>query len=408
MGLNLKKREGIYIGLLLLAFASYLLSFAGLSILMFALIPLFFFVDTRKAIYRKWLRIRSSRVFLAMTLLWVSQVLGALYSTDQIAAWDRVLSMFPLVYLSAIAVSEPLTRDKWKGLVSWVSGLLTALFLALMVFHLFYYQRGLGQFVHFTINQRLGLSQFYLVFVLAIPLITGLGGLKERKWLEGGALVFLSLFNILLLGNRTAILFLLVFGAYYGLRAVQDNWRKGLLLLGAGMVFATMMFSLPWIQKRFEVVKKTTDLDLKTILTKNRFTETHNTLEHRVLIHYVGWNIALLKPLGLGTGDVQEVLVDRYEEIGFKAGYRHRLNAHNQFLQEALKTGILGLSAYLFLVIVLVRGSVQSDLYAQFFVAFFVLGSLAESFLNRQHGVFVLGLLVPLFLRHGRWKKRNT
>src|SRR5690606_18692132 len=55
--------------------------------------------------------------------------------------------------------------------------------------------------------------------------------------------------------------------------------------------------------------------------------------------------------LGYGVGDAKDVLVAKYKELGpaYQNHVKHRYNAHNQFLQTWLETGIPGIFILLFI-----------------------------------------------------------
>src|SRR5690606_4122004 len=88
------------------------------------------------------------------------------------------------------------------------------------------------------------------------------------------------------------------------------------------------------IEKKLDPIL-TTSTGIEQIMTKNKYTYTRNTLEHRFYIDYLvisDWKNTF--PFGLGTGDTQDYLNHLYRENKFLTGIAAELNAHNQYFQE--------------------------------------------------------------------------
>jgi len=155
---------------------------------------------------------------------------------------------------------------------------------------------------------------------------------------------------------------------------------------------------VPVIKNRANVFLKTTDFDIKTIITKNKYTQTKNTAEHRVLIDYLVLNeIVKSLPFGVGTGDYQDILNIQYERINFKVAKINQLNTHNQYLCEFMKTGVLG--GLVFILIIFNLWKKSQNHIGFYFVLMFSLGCLVESYLDRQHGVVIFAFIIPFILK---------
>jgi hypothetical protein len=152
----------------------------------------------------------------------------------------------------------------------------------------------------------------------------------------------------------------------------------------------------PILKDRFNVFIKTTDLNLATIITKNKYTQTKNTFEHRLLINYLSLKeIGKSLPLGVGTGDFQSALNKQYKTINFKAALKGKLNNHNQYLSEFLKTGFLGGILFLWLLFCLFKKIKTKQFFYPFILTFFSFACVVESYLDRQHGVVIFAVLIP-------------
>lgn len=102
--------------------------------------------------------------------------------------------------------------------------------------------------------------------------------------------------------------------------------------------------------------------------------------------------------LGVGTGDVKDVLVAKSLELGNVGCADRRLNAHNQYLNSWVQLGIPGL---ILLIVVLLTSfrfairTVQFEL--TLLLAAFAISMLFESFLETQAGIIPFALFVCLF-----------
>jgi O-antigen ligase len=103
--------------------------------------------------------------------------------------------------------------------------------------------------------------------------------------------------------------------------------------------------------------------------------------------------------LGYGTGDVEDVLIQKYKEKNYIGLLKKNLNAHNQYLQTGLSVGIPG-------VLVLVIYFVVSFVWAfrhrntAFFIYLIItfMAFLFESYLETRAGVFYLAFFSSFFL----------
>jgi O-antigen ligase len=107
---------------------------------------------------------------------------------------------------------------------------------------------------------------------------------------------------------------------------------------------------------------------------------------------------------GTGTGDAQEELQKAYTKKGLYTGnaeFNDRgyldYNAHNQYLQEFLRNGIIGLIVLIFLVftpLYLSKNSILSIGLVLTFICFFI----TESALERQAGNILFTLFISLLI----------
>lgn len=104
--------------------------------------------------------------------------------------------------------------------------------------------------------------------------------------------------------------------------------------------------------------------------------------------------------LGYGIGDAKDVLVAKYKELGveYQNHIKHRYNAHNQFLQTWLETGVIGIFILLFVFTWLAFYMRRSSNEFAVFLALFI-ALMFESMLVRFNGIVFFSIIVPLLLK---------
>jgi len=393
-------REKIFVALVVLVFFTFSVSYALNNISVYLFIP-FFFLDTKDKIKLKLQVIKKNKTVLLYVLFFLAQLLGIFYSEDSNLAIKRTLVMLPLLFLPAILSVEQLKEKAYNKLLSFLKYAIPLVFIYYLVVHYFIDGRALNTFVHFTIKEKLKISQFYLLFILLLPIFEALRQLQKSHFVvKNGLILILTLAVLLLLGNKTSLVFLGVLCIGFVFNLWNSNKKMVVLSLVVACIAVASAIQVPVIKNKVDVFLKTTDLSMETIITKNSFTHTKNTAEHRVLIAYLAVKeIVHSLPFGVGTGDYQLALNKQYKAINFKAALKGKgYNTHNQYLSEFLKTGVLG--GILFIMLILALWKIPKGKMGFYILLFFSLGCLVESYLVRQHGVVILAFMIPFLIRN--------
>jgi len=393
-------REKIFVALVVLVFFTFSVSYALNNISVYLFIP-FFFLDTKDKIKLKLQVIKKNKTVLLYVLFFLAQLLGIFYSEDSNLAIKRTLVMLPLLFLPAILSVEQLKEKAYNKLLSFLKYAIPLVFIYYLVVHYFIDGRALNTFVHFTIKEKLKISQFYLLFILLLPIFEALRQLQKSQFVvKNGLILILTLAVLLLLGNKTSLVFLGVLCIGFVFNLWNSNKKMVVLSLVVACIAVASAIQVPVIKNKVDVFLKTTDLSMETIITKNSFTHTKNTAEHRVLIAYLAVKeIVHSLPFGVGTGDYQLALNKQYKAINFKAALKGKgYNTHNQYLSEFLKTGVLG--GILFIMLILALWKIPKGKMGFYILLFFSLGCLVESYLVRQHGVVILAFMIPFLIRN--------
>jgi O-antigen ligase len=210
---------------------------------------------------------------------------------------------------------------------------------------------------------------------------------------------------IVLLGSRTQLVIWVLFAlAGILLRMLESGNRQllfaGLLLLG---VVASLLLSSDASRQRLSDLARASasaEVPVQELPWSGTAVRRYIWGQSGELLqaHWLG---------GVGAGDVQPELARAYAQDGFP---RPQMNAHNQYLQTALASGLPGLSLLLVALCVPVALAFRArrwDLCC--LTALWGLSALTESLLERQWGAGLLGLcfviLVCAGMGTGGWRK---
>lgn len=404
----IKHRDKIVYSLYFIICIAFILSYAITNIASILLLVVFF-IDKKTNLLYKLQTIKTNKVIWLYILFVLVQVIGLSYTANLDEGFRRITVLMPLLYLPAVVIAETKSKRYFKLFLDALLVAIPLIFIILILIHLFYDQRTLSTFVHFTIEEKLGVSQFYLVYIVVLPLYLSYQNISNKSYVVLNAIIFLvTIIIVLILGNKTSIILLTLLMLLFLLNNLKNKKR---LLFGFIIITALFItaYNISIVKERFTNVFKTTDFDIEIIKTKNSFTVTKNTLEHRALINYLSFNpIKKALPFGVGTGDVEDMLQKKYKEINFKAGILSKYNNHNQYVYEFFKTGILGGFVFIFLIVLLNKTAVSSNQLAQILILFFTIACFVESYLFRQHGIIIFGFLIPLFLTNKLNHKNET
>ena len=126
--------------------------------------------------------------------------------------------------------------------------------------------------------------------------------------------------------------------------------------------------------------------------------KTTESSASRILIWKSSLELIMNKPIiGYGSGDVKDLLIYKYLQNGYFGIAEKKLNAHNQFLQTQLASGIFGLLMLLFIFIQFLKNSLKNKNWMFTFITIiFFINYLFESMLETQMGVLLFSFWFTL------------
>ncbi|MBQ4801408.1 O-antigen ligase family protein [Aquimarina sp. MMG015] len=396
-------RTNIYLILLLLIVLTLPITY-NLNSLSVILLSMFFFIDSKENLYKKYEILRKHKVFWAMTLYFFIQVFGLIYTENLKEGLKEVQALIPFLVLPMVILSEKISSTQRKKILLIFKYWILLLLLFLSVYHYFYLGRPISSFANFGFT-ILEISPFYFSGFIYLAIITIVFELKRKSFKSIYLYIELGTFLafITLLGMRIFIIIILVALVLFVLKTLKNLAikKKIAILISIPLLLMLLFLITPSMGNKIKRFSRTIDFDLETIITKNKITYGRNTIEYRILKAYASFNIIKENlVLGVGTGDQLDLLYKEYEKLGFKAGIKEKYNSHNQYLTEGLKTGVLGSAIFCFMLFVILKKGIQQNDELLYFSTFIIIICLIESFLSRQHGIIFTAFFVAILFNH--------
>ena len=223
--------------------------------------------------------------------------------------------------------------------------------------------------------------------------------MTEKKW---AVLFFIfSAMFLLLIGNRIVIGIWLLMNIYFVSIYIKSLSVKISLFVLLIVVLITGIKLNPTLREQWN--------DLTNISTTNSIPLDEDKSLGRnwggKALRIAIWKCAagLAKEhlwIGVGTGDAQQELQKTYEKRKFYFASRYNeYNAHNQYLQETISNGIIGLLLLVLgfaLPFVYFKDNDQSRVYG-FMIVFFIITSITESVFETNKGIVLYTFLNSIF-----------
>ena len=223
---------------------------------------------------------------------------------------------------------------------------------------------------------------------------------EAKSRFKNGFLLLLLLFYMFMLQGRMNVLALIIVMAFAFLIYVVQyrNWKWLFLPILPIILVAVLFPILPesvssrYLQLpdlNYDISGEESDFNSATY----RFAEWKGAGEV-IAEHFF---------FGTGVGDNRDALINAYEEIGFHVGVDHRYNAHNQYIETFIASGLVGFLLLLsFMGYWLYKLFQAKDLSALLGLLFFMLCMLTESMLERAWAVIFLAVYFSVMVLSNR------
>ena len=343
----------------------------------------------------------------AQILLGLLTLLSLLWTTNQSEGWTEIISKIPLfTWPIAFALTDQKTTNLRNALLrwTWISSGLVGLVCVLDV--LFRSQAPAFWFADLIYENLARISGLHPIYLSIWVLMGMLAYLQDRvigseasapssprltlrQWLFHTLYLGCSLVFLTQLSSRMALLTaLLVLTA-----SVFFLARTGRLRL-VYLPLLLLALLLPWAlingnkvnQSRYKEM-----VNLQGTYQSDRWGgRALRVQKWKYTLHcYLHFPL-----LGTGAGDFQKELLDTYRQNDFSPGFENRFNSHNQYLQTLATLGPLGLALLLTCLFLPLRWHWEDRYWLGIATVLLVTASmLTESLLERQKGIYIVGLL---------------
>lgn len=349
------------------------------------------------------------------------QVVSMLLSHDTSAGWYQVekkLSFFiiPVLVFSGPAITQKSIRYLMLTLMgSTLAGSLFLLMNAVLVQLL---TGETTQYFYHDLVAPYGIHAVYFSLLVATSVFAVLESLLSPIHdFEQSSIYRISMFltlvilcgMLMLLSSKMIVVvfgFILIFYlARHWLKRKSGAPYPKKIWIGLVLIVAILFSSTgSHLWNRFKEVTDT------TIITQGNGTYAYDSPLNGLTLRLIIWGQSLRVVheqnayfLGVGNGDFQYYLDNRYKAIGLYTGNPDLgdsgylgYNSHSQFVQELLCNGILGLTLLLLLYGAILIKSRKVDFVLFSFSILFVFLSISESALQRQAGIVLFVLLFSL------------
>jgi O-antigen ligase len=349
---------------------------------------------TELTIYKLYHRLKNKWIWLFLSVFVLYLISGLWAENIKIFSFELekkiTLFLFPLI----IGTSNITTNNKQKILLSFIFSCF--LLFSISIFsnlYLNYNDSNTPMFFpdYYSGEQlvfRLKLHRVYVSIhaLFSVLALVSYNNNTINKYIKYFLIVSLLLYAILL-SSRIIIIAIFVLGVIYIIYAIIKNnnfmIKQFILFVLFSILLSITIIKTPKIRN-----------NLADLTSFEQYEDVKNVSEgNGVHCRYLIWKatkqaIKESPIIGYGAGDSQMALNKQYELMGFELALKNPYNAHNQYLQIWLDTGIIG---FLFLLSFFIISAYQAfkagnELYFMF-LALMSLCFLTENLLSNQKGI---------------------
>lgn len=349
----------------------------------------------------KLLNINYPRLTLSFISLYFIYLISMIYTSNQELGWSDLetklsILVCPLAFLisrdfNPITIRRTLISFLLGCGLSFITCIIIAFFSDQPKEAAFFYSQ-LSYFIH------AGYYSMYLAFAIGIVLMF-ISGRYYKNTLQLIGWIALILFFLAAQVMLSAKNGLIASSIIFLLSAGYIILEKKKVLLGLSIVLLDAMFLIALVKgpamigERFKTMEQVSNMEQ---IDK----KTNESSGVRLLIWEASLDVIKENYLtGVGAGDDDNALTEKYQAKGMTGALEKHLNAHNQYLQTFISVGIVGFSVLMIGLIVPLLYSYRSKKYLYtIFLIIIMIGFLTESVLETQGGVIFYAFFNSLLL----------
>ncbi len=247
-------------------------------------------------------------------------------------------------------------------------------------------------YTNFSILFHPGYFSMYLNFaiaILAFLIIKRSTFSIQNSYKSFLLILFFSVIIVLLSSKAGLVTLIIIIITIIGYLVIRNKKYKAGIILCI-IIMPIMIVLLKVFPNSLERMNNTRKLFMNKAYTNNL---SEDETSGRILIWKTSLKVMKENPIfGVGTGDVKDVLLNTYKKLNIKSAYEKKLNAHNQYFQTFIATGIIGfLILWLGLLLPAMIAFKQNNIIYLLFIIIFGFNILVESMLEVQAGVVFYG-----------------
>lgn len=357
----------------------------------------FWGVSSLGLIFIKKKKLSFNKPLILLVFFYILLIIGLVWTDNMKAGgFDLEVKMSLLIFpLLLLFLEYTLKQLRWI-IVAFLAGLLFSCF-TLILFGFSRYSEGadINTFLYSDLSFVIHPTYMSMYFVIGIMIL--LMDLKAKvfvfkNWVIAFLILLFFVFVLMLLSKAGVI----ILSIYLFIVIVIWSIQKQKIVYPIMFSFAIVCMLL-FSYKKSKVVQHRVD-ELIVGLTTKKSTGSNGSTGIRLRIWKEGIHLIKESPIfGYGTGDVKNVLLNRYDEVYMCKAFDKRLNAHNQFIQIAISLGLVGLFVFLLSLFETVKNGFKTkNFFKVSFVVIFVMYALTESMLENQAGTIFFGLFFSL------------
>lgn len=334
--------------------------------------------------------------------LYLFHIIGMLYTDNLSRGWsDLEQKLSILVFPLLLGLVRPDVLNFRRGVLgafTWGTALALVISFATAVFD--YQESGLveefysSRFSHVHHPSYLAMYMNLSLAGIFLYLYKG-AGLSPKKWGIALLALFISV-SLVFPASKMGFIqfgFLMVFGLWVAHAMGKWKSKATAVLLACGALFAGTLWLNPSASERIAIAIEVASQPKTAIQTGETETNVARLITWKLTLQEIGKN-----PLGVGTGDIQDVLTERYRAEGLEGLAESGLNPHNNYLQIGLALGIPALLWFLFSLAYPFAGIWrQRDWIYGFFLVGMAMHMAVESMLEKQSGVVFFAFFNAFF-----------
>ncbi len=383
--------------LLALVLATLLLGNAvsSISLGIFVFFSLRYFVIHKYKIELKFINLIPIFLYLLFcaTIFWSvnqSKTITGLERTSPLLVLPVVFSMIPKFSKSQIIII-------FKYFT--ISNLVLGMIFLVSAFLNYLEIKSLEVFKYHNLVSILKLNAIYVSLPFLLSLFYLLS--KKNKTILNKTAILFFMFLLVLLSSKTIIFVLLIGVIYYSVSIGLKSFNKSKILLAVFVSIVLIGISSFSLNQRIMTESKA---KYSEIIKKEKFSKVYpwtggsiRLLQLRILIEQIQEESIFWK--GFGLLGSRDNIKERHLKFNTFPGY-HTYNYHNQYAQILSESGIIGLSLFILMLVLIFLKALKSKnfLFIMYCITFCLL-FFTESLLWRQKGLFLFMILYCLISR---------